>query len=81
MLTNLLFRFPPSFFKAVEWYYLLQSITNYDATGVWAPQVSLADGLSAVEIGLQATQAIVNEQENNGGDDASPFRHTHSMPV
>jgi len=38
---------------------------NYEMTGIWKPKVSLDDGLSAVEIGLQATQAIVNEDQGN----------------
>ena len=46
---------------AVEWYKLLAAMREYDQTGVWAPAVSLQDGLAAVEIGLRATEAIVNE--------------------
>ena len=45
---------------AVEWYQLFQSIHAFRETGEWRPMVSLEDGLRAVEIGLQATQAIVN---------------------
>jgi myo-inositol 2-dehydrogenase/D-chiro-inositol 1-dehydrogenase len=46
---------------AVEWYRLIDAIRVYDTTGEWKPQVSLQDGLKAVEIGLHATRAIVNE--------------------
>jgi myo-inositol 2-dehydrogenase / D-chiro-inositol 1-dehydrogenase len=48
---------------AIEWYKLLQAMRHEKETGVWTPLVSLQDGLRAVEIGLRATQAIVNEQE------------------
>lgn len=48
---------------AVEWYQLLSAMNAYNATGLWQPGVSFTDGLKAVEIGLQATRAIVNEQE------------------
>jgi myo-inositol 2-dehydrogenase/D-chiro-inositol 1-dehydrogenase len=48
---------------AVEWYKLLEGIQQYDATGEWKPLVSLEDGLRAVEMGLQATESIVNEAE------------------
>jgi hypothetical protein len=37
---------------------------HYRETGLFSPQVSLDDGLRAVEIGIQATSAIVNESEN-----------------
>jgi len=45
----------------VEWYHLLQAMKQYEETGLWHPQVSLEDGLRAVEIGLQATEAIVGD--------------------
>lgn len=48
---------------AVEWYKLLGAMRTFEETGVWSPAVSLEDGLRAVEIGLAATQAIVNEQK------------------
>jgi hypothetical protein len=48
---------------AVEWYRLLRAMRTFDKTGVFVPDVSLDDGMRAVEIGLQATSAIVNEQE------------------
>lgn len=48
---------------AVEWYRLLDAIRAYEDTGVWKPLVSLEDGLRAVEIGLEATTAIVNEKQ------------------
>ena len=49
---------------AVEWYHLLSEIRHYRETGLFSPQVSLDDGLRAVEIGIQATSAIVNESED-----------------
>ena len=48
---------------AVEWYRLLEGMHQYQQTGTWKPLVSLHDGLRAVEIGLQATEAIVNDDE------------------
>lgn len=46
---------------AVEWYYLLNQIRVHRAGGEFCPQVSLNDGLRAVEIGIQATSALVND--------------------
>ena len=46
---------------SVEWYYMLQAMQSYEATGEWTPHVSLQDGIRAVEAGLSATKAIVNE--------------------
>ena len=46
---------------AIEWYHLLSEIRRHRDTGSFHPQVSLEDGLRAVEIGIQATAAIVNE--------------------
>ena len=46
---------------AVEWFKLLSAIGHHQQTGVWKPLVSLDDGLRAVEIGLRASEAIVNE--------------------
>ena len=54
---------------AVEWHELFAAMRHTKAGGSWAPQVSLVDGLRAVEIGLRATEAIVNEQESLGGGD------------
>lgn len=45
----------------VEWFKLLQAIREYEVTREWKPDVSLQDGLRAVEIGLRALDAIVNE--------------------
>jgi myo-inositol 2-dehydrogenase / D-chiro-inositol 1-dehydrogenase len=47
---------------AVEWYKLLEGMQQYQQTGIWNPLVSLEDGLRAVEMGLQATESIVNEE-------------------
>lgn len=46
---------------AVEWYKLLRAMRSYDETRAWKPLVSLDDGIKAVEIGLRATEEIVNE--------------------
>ena len=48
---------------AVEWLRLLKAMKEYSKTGVFVPDVSLDDGMRAVAIGLQASSAIVNEQE------------------
>jgi myo-inositol 2-dehydrogenase / D-chiro-inositol 1-dehydrogenase len=56
---------------AVEWYKLLDAIHHHQETGVWTPLVSLNDGLRAVEIGLEATQAIVNETDESRSKDES----------
>jgi hypothetical protein len=49
---------------AFEWYHLLSEMNNYKETGTFSPQVSLDDGLRAVEMGIQATAAIVNSAED-----------------
>jgi hypothetical protein len=51
---------------SVEWYSLIKAITHYREGGEWNPQVSLSDGLRAVEIGLQATKQVVNEEDALG---------------
>jgi hypothetical protein len=48
---------------AVEWHELLLAVRRHGSSGVWRPRVSLLDGLRAVEMGLCATEAIVNEAE------------------
>jgi len=48
---------------AIEWYRLLRAMDVHHQTGVWKPAVSLQDGIRAVEMGLAATQEIVNEQQ------------------
>ena len=48
---------------AVEWYRLLAAMKHHAKTGVFRPEVSLNDGIRAVQIGLQASSAIVNEQQ------------------
>ena len=50
---------------AVEWYRLLASVKHHAKTGVFVPEVSLDDGMRAVEVGLQASSVIVNEQERD----------------
>lgn len=46
---------------SVEWYHLIQTHRRYMETGLWEPQVSLHDGLCAVDMGLEATRRIINE--------------------
>ena len=43
---------------AVEWYQLLEAMHRYQGTGMWKPEVSLLDGLAAVQIGLEATKSL-----------------------
>lgn len=62
---------------AIEWYQLLTAMSTFKSTGVFTPLVSLEDGLAAVEIGLQATDAIVNEQSH----EIDPLGHATNMPV
>lgn len=47
---------------AIEWYKLLAAMNTHKETGVFCPQVSLEDGLRAVEIGLRATSVIVSDE-------------------
>lgn len=46
---------------AIEWYHLLNQIKNHRAGGTFEPHVSLKDGLRAVEIGIHATAALIND--------------------
>eukprot|EP00934_Nitzschia_sp_Nitz4_P003326 Nitzschia sp. Nitz4//scaffold1_size375055//309170//310572//NITZ4_000324-RA/size375055-processed-gene-0.389-mRNA-1//1//CDS//3329541189//3316//frame0 len=46
---------------AVEWYHLLTQIETHRRGGKFVPQVSLTDGLRAVELGVHATRALVND--------------------
>ena len=43
---------------AIEWYYLLREIQRHRKGSGFHPQVSLDDGLRAVEIGIKATLAL-----------------------
>lgn len=47
---------------AVEWLKLISAIKMWRKTGVWKPDVSLNDGLRAVDMGMKATASIVNER-------------------
>ena len=49
---------------AVEWYQLLRAMQMYQDTGLWKPDVSLEDGLAAVQIGLQATRSLDDDVED-----------------
>mmetsp|Transcript_45782 Transcript_45782/g.68117 ORF Transcript_45782/g.68117 Transcript_45782/m.68117 type:complete len:453 (-) Transcript_45782:312-1670(-) len=47
---------------AVEWYHLLEAFENHKDHGeTWKPHVTLNDGIRAVEMGLMATDRIVND--------------------
>lgn len=46
---------------AIEWYHLLNQIRSHRDGGEFRPQVSLQDGLRAVEIGIHATAALIND--------------------
>ena len=46
---------------AIEWYHLLHEIRRHGDGGDFHPHVSLNDGLRAVEIGIQATSALIND--------------------
>jgi len=46
---------------AIEWYHLLNEIQNHRRGKTFQPQVSLKDGLRAVEIGIHATSALIND--------------------
>ena len=48
---------------AVEWLRLISAIKLQRKTGVWKPDVSLDDGLRAVDMGMLATASIVNERK------------------
>ena len=47
---------------AVEWYSLIVALKKYQETGTWKPDVSLNDGLRAVEIGLSSTRALERDE-------------------
>lgn len=47
---------------AVEWYNLIATMKRWRDTGYWKPDVSLDDGLRAVQIGLAATRSIVEHE-------------------
>jgi len=49
---------------AIEWYHLLKEIQHYKETGDFLPQVSLDDGLKAVEMGLEATAKLAKTDLN-----------------
>lgn len=42
---------------AVEWYFLLNTMSDFRKNGMWRPKVSLHDGIRAVELGIAATSA------------------------
>lgn len=64
---------------AVEWFKLLDAIHGHQQTGVWKPLVSLEDGLRAVEIGLQATQALVNEINDTANREQRAVEIAHQV--
>lgn len=44
---------------AVEWHRLVTAMDMYEVTHHWKPDVSMEDGLHAVQLGLKATEAIL----------------------
>eukprot|EP00557_Chaetoceros_sp_GSL56_P000783 CAMPEP_0176498350 /NCGR_PEP_ID=MMETSP0200_2-20121128/12269_1 /TAXON_ID=947934 /ORGANISM="Chaetoceros sp., Strain GSL56" /LENGTH=425 /DNA_ID=CAMNT_0017896541 /DNA_START=194 /DNA_END=1471 /DNA_ORIENTATION=- len=48
---------------AVEWKFLIDQVQNWKNGGKFVPQVSLDDGIKAVEMGMQAQMNISNEAE------------------
>jgi hypothetical protein len=46
---------------AIEWYHVLNEVRRQKEHGQFYPHVSLNDGLRAVEIGIQATSALIND--------------------
>lgn len=61
---------------SIEWYRLLNAMKMHNATGFWNPEVSLLDGLRAVQIGLKATKGL--QEEHAHGDE---LRNCVSLPV
>jgi len=49
---------------AIEWYHILNEIRRYRETGEFYPQVSLEDGLKAVEMGIEATAKLADDLDN-----------------
>jgi len=66
---------------AIEWYKLLGAMRDYEETGAWHPLVSLEDGMRAVEIGLQATQAIVNDEPEEPIESATDAEKESMMVI
>jgi len=51
---------------AVEWKYLIDEVHNWQNGGKFVPQVSLEDGIAAVEMGMKAQANISNTVEEEG---------------
>ncbi|VEU37713.1 unnamed protein product [Pseudo-nitzschia multistriata] len=49
---------------AVEWYHLLNEMKRYQKTGEFFPQVTLEDGLRAVEMGIEATARLAEDADD-----------------
>ena len=64
---------------AVEWLKLIVALKTWEKTGVWTPDVSLNDGLRAVEMGMMATASIVNDRMHHGND--ADYKRAQSCPV
>ena len=60
---------------AVEWLKLISAIQAWRKSGEWIPEVSLDDGLRAVEMGMMATTSIVNDRMRND------YKRAQSCPV
>lgn len=49
---------------AIEWKYLIEQVENWQGGGNFVPQVSLEDGIAAVEMGMRAQNNITNKAED-----------------
>ncbi len=49
---------------AIEWKYLIEQVENWQHGGDFVPQVSLEDGIAAVEMGMTAQANISNKAED-----------------
>lgn len=52
---------------AVEWKYLIDQVESWQNNGTFVPQVSLEDGIAAVEMGMEAQMNISNKAEEEKG--------------
>lgn len=71
---------------AFEWFHLMAAIYKWRETGEWQPEVSLDDGLKAVEIGLTATESVATNLKSNdkGGttpDEGLPVTFSSRVPI
>lgn len=52
---------------AVEWKYLIGQVEEWQKSGTFTPQVSLEDGIAAVEMGMKAQMNISNKAKDDRG--------------